>query len=143
MQSKSSSILETAQTFFELCEAGKGWKSCAEFCDENAVFRCDVLPMKVLHEYVDWMASIIEKVSPDGSWNLISKTSNESQVVFCATFTGSHSLKGGPVEPSSPPKKMSSDYAYIINFNNDGKICHMTKIWDQLTAFRGWGWPLN
>lgn len=138
-----STMLETAQKFFELCEAGKAWKSCSEFCEEKATFHCDVLPMKTLQEYTDWMAGIIEKVAPDGSWKLISKTWNDHQVVYCATFTGSHSLPGGPVEPSNPPKKMNSDYVYIIEFNASGKITHMIKIWDQLTAFRGWGWPLN
>lgn len=140
MQSKN--ISEEAQKFFELCEAGKGWASCKEFCEENATFHCDVLPMKTMQEYTDWMIGIIQNIAPDGSWKLISKTWNDTQVVFCATFTGTHSLKGGPVEPSDPPKKMSSDYAYVINFK-DGKITHMTKIWDQLTAFKGWGWPLQ
>ena len=141
MQSKIS-ILEIAQEFFDKCEAGKGWKSVSEYCSWNATFHCDVLPMKTLQEYTDWMEGIFENIAPDGSCKLISKTWNDTQVVFCATFTGTHSLKGGPVEPSNPPKAMSSDYAYIIDFNKNGKITHMIKIWDQLTAFKGWGWPL-
>lgn len=88
------------------------------------------------------MKGLIDNIAPDGAWKLISCTSNDHQVVYCATFTGTHSKDGGPVKPSDPPKKTTCDYTYIINFNKEGKIDHMIKIWDQLTAFLHWGWEL-
>jgi len=86
--------------------------------------------MKTLHEYTDWMKGIIEGVAPDGAWKLISHTSNDKQVVYCATFSGTHTKDGGPVKPSEPAKKMICDYTYIIDFNDQNKIVHMIKIWD-------------
>jgi len=63
-------------------------------------------------------------------------------VAFSAKFVGHHSLNGGPVKPSEPPKKTECDYTYIIDFDQHKKIKHMHKVWDQLTAFLKWGWPL-
>ncbi len=89
------------------------------------------------------MKGLIEGIAPDGKWQLISCTSNENTVVYCATFTAHHTLDGGPVKPSEPAKQTKCDYAYIINFDKVGKIDSMRKIWDQLTAFKLWGWPIS
>ncbi len=48
-------IQEPAQKFFEACETGKGWAACEQFCTADATFECDVLPMKTLKEYTDWV----------------------------------------------------------------------------------------
>ena len=147
--------LKIADKFFELCESGQGWEACSDYCTPDSLFRSAVLPMKTLKEYTNWMQGIIRGIAPDGSFKLISRTSNENQVVYCATFTGTHSLDNGPgfsiyffsqfiwivVKPHNPPKKADSDYCYIIELK-DGKIVGMVKIWDQMNAFLGWGWPL-
>ena len=80
---------------------------------------------------------------PDGRYELYSATHGQGVSVYCAKFIGSHSLPGGPVPPSDPPKQMVSDYVYIIWFDNDNKVTRMRKIWDKLTGFTYLGWPLS
>lgn len=79
---------------------------------------------------------------PDANYKVISATHSADTYVFCARFFGTHTLPGGPVPPSDPPKKTACDYCYIIWVGQDHKIIKMRKIWDQLTAFNQLGWPL-
>ena len=144
-ESQVFSFLEEAKQFFNLCEKGKGWEACKIYCAPNPQFECDALPFNTIQDYTNWMADIIKGPIPDGNYEMISTTCNESSktIVFCATFVGHHTGPGGPVEPSNPPKFCRSDYAYIIKFNNNGKIENMKKVWDQLSAFKCLGWPLS
>ena len=52
-------------------------------------------------------------------------------------FSGTHSGEGGPVPLTA--KSTSSDYVYVMEFE-DGKIRHMTKIWNAGWAMRQLGW---
>jgi hypothetical protein len=58
-------------------------------------------------------------------------------VCACAVFSGTHRGEGGPVPPIG--MSTSSDYAYVMEFQ-DGKISHMTKIWNAGWAVRELGW---
>lgn len=98
--------------------------------------------MKTLKDYTNWMKGLVSGIMPDATYEVISATHSADTYVFCAKFFGTHTLGGGPVPPSDPPKKTSCDYAYIIWFDKDHKITKMRKIWDQLTAFKQLGWPI-
>ena len=52
-------------------------------------------------------------------------------------FSGTHSGPGGPVPPTG--KRVSADYVYAMEFA-DGKISHMTKIWNAGWSMRELGW---
>jgi ketosteroid isomerase-like protein len=52
-------------------------------------------------------------------------------------FSGTHSADGGPVAPTG--KSISSDYVYMMEFA-DGKISHLTKIWNVGWAMKELGW---
>jgi len=52
-------------------------------------------------------------------------------------FSGTHTGEGGPVPPTG--KSMSTDYVYVMDFE-DGKIRHMTKIWNDGLALKELGW---
>eukprot|EP00340_Litonotus_pictus_P001349 CAMPEP_0170525934 /NCGR_PEP_ID=MMETSP0209-20121228/11385_1 /TAXON_ID=665100 ORGANISM="Litonotus pictus, Strain P1" /NCGR_SAMPLE_ID=MMETSP0209 /ASSEMBLY_ACC=CAM_ASM_000301 /LENGTH=134 /DNA_ID=CAMNT_0010815469 /DNA_START=36 /DNA_END=440 /DNA_ORIENTATION=+ len=132
---------EVAFKLFDACETGKGWSECAPYCHESATFHCDVLPMKTMKDYSDWMKGVLV-IAPDAKYEVLSCTTNDTQVVYCAIFTATHTGEGGPVKPSDPPKKTACDYAYIIDFK-EGKVSHMRKIFDKLTGFSKLGWPLD
>ncbi len=56
--------------------------------------------------------------------------------------SGSHAATpytgaGGPCAATG--KKTNSDYVYMMQFT-DGKISHMTKIWNSGVAFEELGW---
>jgi len=136
---------DSASKFFDSCINGKGWDEIKDFCEENAEFKCDLLPFTNLQEYSNWKQQIFAKICPDAEFQMISNTWNNScnQIVYVASFKGHHFGEGGPVPPSTPPKESKSDIVYIIKFNDKGNITHVRKIWDKLTAMKQWGFPLE
>lgn len=135
--------MENIDAFFKACEEGKGWPECKQYCAEDATFHCDVLPMKTLSEYTDWMKGLVDGIMPNAKYHLYSVTHGPDHSIYCAQFEGTHSLPGGPIAPSDPPKSTKSDYVYMIWFNGEHKVVKMHKIWDQLTAFKQLGWPIQ
>jgi predicted ester cyclase len=133
-------MTETAMKFFEACEAGKGWEACKAWCWPDASFACQADPLadvRSLQAYADWMRSLI-RMMPDGRYELKSFAVDEARgnVTAYAVFRGTHTGAGGP-----PPtgRSTQSDYVYDMHFA-DGKIRHMTKIWNSGWALRDLGW---
>lgn len=136
-----ASITETAASFFEACETGKGWEVCSQFCADSATFSAQSEPLADitdLESYTEWMKGLLSFV-PDGSYELKSfATDGERRsVVAYAVFSGTHTGEGGPVPPTG--KHVSSDYVYAMDFEGD-KIAHMTKIWHSGLAMQELGW---
>jgi len=75
---------------------------------------------------------------PNGKYELKSfSVDEERQVVTAfAVFHGTHTIDG-PVPATG--KTAASDYVYAIEFS-DGKIKHMTKIWNDEIALKQLGW---
>ena len=135
-----NSISANAKLFFDACETGKGWDACSAFCQENATFSAQSEPLveiKDLKTYTEWMKGLANITMPECKYDIKSWTSNETQVVGYAVFSGTHTGEGGPVAATG--KSTVSDYVYVMNFDN-GKINHMTKIWNAPWAMRELGW---
>ncbi|WP_299354331.1 nuclear transport factor 2 family protein [uncultured Shimia sp.] len=132
---------ETAKSFFEACETGKGWEGCKLFCHEGARFSCQadaLAETTTLAEYAEWMKGLLTPV-PDSRYKLTAFAADETRgtVVAAAEFHGTQTGEGGPVAPTG--KTVVSDYAYVMQFDGE-KISHMTKIWNDVHALRGLGW---
>lgn len=132
---------ETARSFFEACETGKGWSACEAFCHADATFTCqaDALSdFKTLSDYADWMQGLLVPIV-HGRYIITAFALDEtrSTVVATAEFLGTHGGDGGPVAPTG--KSVVSDYAYVMRFDGD-KIRHLTKIWNDAYALRELGW---
>ncbi len=135
------SMEQTAQGFFEACEAGKGWETCAPYCKPDASFSAQAEPLadvKTLEAYADWMKGLIG-LMPDGSYDLKSWAvdAERNNVSAYAVFSGTHTGEGGPCPPTG--KSVKSDYVYVMSFEGD-KISHMTKIWHSGIAMQQLGW---
>jgi predicted ester cyclase len=76
---------------------------------------------------------------PDARYELKSFATDEERksVVAYAVFHATHAGQGGPVPPTG--RRMSTDYVYVMQFK-DGKIVHMTKIWNAELALKEIGW---
>lgn len=135
------SITETARAFFEACETGKGWEACSQWCTADASFASQAEPiadMKALEAYCGWMQWLLGPL-PDGRYELHAFATDAERETVCAfaTFHGTHTAAGGPGEPTG--KSTATDYVYAMRFT-DGKISHMTKIWNAGWAVRDLGW---
>ena len=64
-------------------------------------------------------------------------TAERRNVCAYAVFSGTHSCEGGPVPPTG--RSTSSDYVYVMDFS-DGRIRHLTKIWNAGLAMKDLGW---
>ena len=137
----ATDIAQVARDFFEACETGKGWEGCRDYCTDNATFsaQTDVLAdVTTLEAYADWMKGLLTLL-PDGRYELKSFAVDAERGSVCAfaVFHGTHTGEGGPVPPTG--KKAAADYVYNMEFQ-DGRIGHMTKIWNYAQTVRDLGW---
>lgn len=135
-----TNITDTARAFFESCETGQGWEVCQRFCEADATFSAQAMPLaevRTLAGYCDWMKGLMQMI-PDGHYELrgFAADAERSTVLAYAVFKGTHTGVGGP---SPTGRSTSSDYVYSICFR-DGRICHMTKIWNSGHAMAELGW---
>ena len=133
-------ITETAQAFFEACEAGKGWSVCRTWCAPDATFAAQAEPLaefRTLEQYTEWMKGLMT-VLTDATYTVKSFATDLTRNNVCAygVFMGTH-LAGGPCPPTG--KRVATDYVYVMQFS-DGKIVHMTKIWNAGLALKQLGW---
>ncbi|KAA2211206.1 nuclear transport factor 2 family protein [Teichococcus oryzae] len=131
---------EQAKAFFAACDTGQGWDACRSYCAPGATFsaQTDVLTgITTLQQYTEWMRDLL-KVLTDGNYEVKSFATDEERNNVCvyATFSGTH-LEGGPVSPTGRATK--TDYVYIMQFSN-GKVTHLTKIWNSGHALKELGW---
>jgi predicted ester cyclase len=138
---QAPTITETAHAFFEACETGKGWEGCSAHCHPNASFAAQAEPLADLHtlqDYTEWMKAMLT-VLPDGRYEVKSfaTDSERNNVSAYGVYSGTHTGEGGPVPPTG--KSTSTDYVYVMEFA-DGKISHMTKIWNAGLAMKDLGW---
>ena len=137
-----SSITEIARTFFEACETGKGWEGCSEYCTNNATFSAQAEPLldvKSLEQYAEWMKAVCTFM-PDARYEIKSFATDEERRGVCAyaVFSATHTGAGGTCPPTG--KSTSTDYVYVMEFDGDNKIRHMTKIWHAGLAMKDLGW---
>lgn len=136
-----SSIRETAEKFFDACETGEGWEVCRQFCHTDATFSAQaetLADIGTLQGYTDWMKGLLG-ILPDAGYDVRSFAVDDDRdnVSVCATFRGTHSGEGGPVPPTG--KTVESEYVYVMEFE-DGRIRHVTKIWNAPFALKQLGW---
>ncbi len=137
-----SSMTETARRFFEACEEGKGWEGCKEYCTSDATFTAQAEPLadiRSLEQYTEWMKGLGTFMS-DAGYDLKSFAVDEKRRNVCAyaVFSATHTGEGGPCPPTG--KSMSTDYVYVMEFDGDDRIRHMTKIWHAGLAMKAVGW---
>ena len=141
MSATTGSITQTARAFFDACETGQGWAGCSAYCQPDASFAAQADPLadlQTLQQYAEWMKGLLMLV-PDGSYAVQSFATDHERNNVCAyaVFSGTHRGEGGPMPPTG--KSTSSDYVYVMEFE-DGKISHMTKIWNAGWAMKELGW---
>lgn len=134
-------MTDTARAFFEACETGGGWDACSAFCHQDAGFDAQAEPLaevRTVREYAEWMKGLLGFM-PDGRYELRSLAADAERQNVCAyaVFTATHTGEGGPLPPTG--RTTSSDYVYVMDFA-DGRIRHMTKIWNAGFAMRELGW---
>ena len=132
---------DTAHAFFVACETGKGWAECAQYCHADASFSAQsgaIAEIATLADYTEWMKGLLTPI-PDGAYHLtgFAEDAERGTVIASAVFTGTHTAEGGPIPPTG--QAASSDYVYVITFT-DGKVSHMTKVWNDGWALKQLGW---
>src|SRR5688572_22700508 len=136
-----SSMTEVARAFFDACETGKGRQTCQQYCVPDATFSAQAEPLADVHtlqQYTDWMKGIVTTL-PDSRYDLKSFAADQERknVSAYAIFSGTHTGEGGPCPPTG--KSVHADYVYVMDFEN-GRIRHMTKIWNAGIAMKQLGW---
>jgi predicted ester cyclase len=136
-----TSIRDTAERFFDACEAGKGWDECEQYCRPGATFSAQVDTLngvQTVEAYTEWMKNLLALL-PDGNAEVRSFAVDEARnnVAAFGVFRGTHTGEGGPVPPTG--KSAAADYVYVMDFDGD-EIRHLTKIWNDAITLRQLGW---
>ncbi|WP_144183782.1 ester cyclase [Elioraea rosea] len=136
-----ASITDTARAFFDIVETGQGWSAASAHCTPDASFASQAEPLaeiKTVQAYAEWMRALLGFI-PDGRYELRSFATDDERATVSAyaVFSGTHSGEGGPCPATG--KGTETDYVYVMQFAN-GKIRHMTKIWNAGWAMRELGW---
>ena len=136
-----SGNLDQARMFFDACETGKGWEGCEAYCHPAATFsaQADALAdIDTLQGYCEWMKNLFTPV-PDAHYELkcFAEDDERNCVSAFAVFHGTQTGPGGPGEPTG--RSVAGDYVYAMEFE-DGRIRHMTKIWNDSVSLRQLGW---
>ncbi len=134
------SNMDTAKAFFEACDTGKGWEGCSAYRTPGATFAAQsgaLAEVRTLQQYTEWMKGLLT-VLTDGSYELkaFAEDAERGRVCAFATFIGTHKA-GGPVPPTGQTTR--TDYVYVMEFR-DGKVAHMTKVWNDGYALKELGW---
>ena len=132
---------QTGLAFFDACETGQGWQACSQYCTDDASFssQTDLFgETKTLEEYTESMAHLLGPL-PDMRYEMIAFGVDEERdaISAAATFHATHTGEGGPVPATG--RAVATEYCYVMQFE-DGKIAHMTKIWNDVQAMRQAGW---
>jgi hypothetical protein len=137
------SKMQTATAFFHACEGLKGATGCAEYLADGATFSAQSEPIADIDTavgYCDWMAAVGGGPLVGCSYDIHASSFDEatSTALFFATFTGTHTGDGGPVDPTG--KTATTHYVYAITVNDDNKVSHLVKIWNAPWALGELGW---
>lgn len=138
---ETARIVETAEQFFEACETGGGWELCEQYCHPAATFAAQAAALDGVDSvegYTEWMKGLFSPV-PNGRAEVQSFAVDEarSKVVIFAVFHGTNTGEGGPVPATG--RDVAADYVYDLTFE-DGKIRHLTKIWNDVATLQQLGW---
>eukprot|EP00755_Sulcionema_specki_P020342 Sspe_Gene.71655::Locus_42561_Transcript_1_1_Confidence_1.000_Length_3641::g.71655::m.71655/K15013/ACSBG; long-chain-fatty-acid--CoA ligase ACSBG len=139
---RRTTLHTAALRILESIELGKGWSAVKTSCRTGAVFSSESFPlasMRTVEEYAEWMATLAGKTCRDYSFTINSITASSSEVTVTGTCSGSHTGPGGPVPATKG--KMTSAYAFVLTFDQSGKLQHLHKVWDAFAAYSGWRWP--
>lgn len=133
--------IETARSFLDDCESGRGWQVCRAFCHDDAGFACQadaLADVQTLADYTDWMAGMFGPM-PDADYEVraLAEDSERKRVVAFAVFRATHTGEGGPVPATG--RGVESDYVYVMDFDGE-RIRHLTKIWNDGYALKQIGW---
>ena len=134
-------ISKAAMEFFDACETGKGWDVCKAWCQDDASFSCQadaLADITTVAGYTEWVKGLQAPI-PDGHYELKAFAADEERnsVMAFAVFHGTQTGEGGPIDPTG--KTVAADYIYVMEFAN-GKISHMTKIWNDVHSLKQLGW---
>ncbi|MCB9592806.1 MAG: ester cyclase [Sandaracinaceae bacterium] len=136
-----TSIKDLAERFFVACETGQGWDACREHCHPDATFSAQapaLAEITSLEGYTEWIKGLYTFVT-EPRYDLKSFAVDEARgnVTTFAVFYGTHTGEGGPVPATG--KSASTEYCYCIEVD-DGRIRHMTKVWNDTVACQQLGW---
>lgn len=96
--------------------------------------------MSALKDYPEFMVAI-HQMMPNARYELLcfGEDKERNTVSASAIFKGTHTGSKNPGGLDPTGKSTNSDYCYVMQFQ-EGKIRHMTKIWNHAWAFEQLGW---
>jgi len=134
---------DVATKFFHACESLEGWAGCQQYVAAGASFTAQSEPLvevTTVEGYCEWMAGLGTGPLAGCSYDVHTSAWDEANqtAIFFATFNGKHVGEGGPVKATQ--QETHSHYVCVLKMDAEGKVAHMTKIWNAPWALGELGW---
>jgi hypothetical protein len=141
---RANPVASVARELFQLLESGHGGPEIVNgFTVEGAPFFCQALPQfSTVEDFCIYKQAIATQVAPDAVVSIKHLMTSDEDVSIAAEMVGTHTGLGGPCPPANPPKRMTVQYSYVMKFNPEDKLTELHMVFDLLTMYRQWGWPL-
>ena len=99
-----------------------------------------IADITTVEDYCEWMAGVGSGPLAGCGYEINASAYDDvsGTALFYATFSATHGADGGPVPPTN--KSTSSHYVYALKMDGNGKVAHMTKIWNAPWALTELGW---
>ena len=139
---KITTAFENANFFFITCEALEGWAGYKPYVADNATFTAQNEPLAEVNSaeaYCEWVAGLGTVTAPGATYDLYVSCLRciYTNSCFFATYHAKYTGEGGPVSPTN--KETHSEYVYFLKMNDDNKVEHMTKGWNEPWAMKELG----
>ena len=95
--------------------------------------------MNAWEQYANWVQDL-HTFMPDAGYGIKSFATDEKRKAVCAyaVFSATHTGEGGPCPPTE--NSTSTDYVYVIEFDGDHMIRHMTKMGHSWMSMKVLDW---
>ncbi len=139
-----SAVLEHAKKFFHACESAEGWAGCAQYVAPAARFDCVAASQAGVHTVEAYceqirLAFTLTFVGSDYKLCAAAHDPSTQTVLIHGESLACHSGEGGPV-PASGARAIIP-FVYIMKMDENGKLSHLQKIYDEASSRKQLGWP--
>ena len=146
MTISKDNIEQSTRVYKALLEGKARTDEAFNIIKQDAIYYCPAFPtLKTVNEAIENYFELKGSHHPIVQITFASDpiiTWNDNYICFVGSVTATHTGRGGPVEPSDPPKVSTDDYCEMFKLDDEGRIVEIRDLWDYYRAFRALGWPL-
>ena len=132
-----------AKTVMFAIDKGRPFDEYKHLVQDGATFSAQAPALEditTVQAWGAWMKNFVEHIGPDLQVEIKSLAWDEERRTACmfAVYHATHTGDGGPVPATN--KMTHTDCVYVLKMNNENKVEHFYKIWNDTFCMTELGW---